>query len=117
MTRIRLKLARPQDGGGDDIADFELPDDPVQSGISGTWEGASVSTALQYLQRKVDPSLAYVLSCRRGLCDLCAVRIDGKVVTACTTPLRDGMLIEPTRASLQLRDTVVELSLVRRNRI
>ncbi|MCE7796135.1 2Fe-2S iron-sulfur cluster-binding protein [Sphingobium sufflavum] len=114
MTHIRLRLNRD---GSEEIARFDLPDDPAESGISGTWEGASVSTALQYLQRKVDPSLAYVLSCRRGLCDLCAVRIDGKVETACTTPLRDGMLIEPTRASLQLRDTVVELSLVRRHRV
>ena len=95
---------------------YALPDD-AGAHVAGGWRGASVSTALQYLQRSVDPTLGYALSCRRGLCDVCAMRIDGVVRTACTTPLVDGMLIEPAKDSLQLRDTVVELSLIRKYRI
>jgi succinate dehydrogenase/fumarate reductase-like Fe-S protein len=113
--RIHIRLAR--DGAGGEITAFDLPS-PQEAGIGAqSWEGASVSTALQYLQRAVDPGLAYVLSCRRGLCNVCAAKIDGKVQTACTTPLHDGILIEPARDSLLLRDTVVELSLVRKSRI
>lgn len=113
--RIYIRLAR--DGAGGEVTSFDLPP-PAEAGLGAeSWEGASVSTALQYLQRAVDPGLAYVLSCRRGLCNVCAARIDGKVTTACTTPLHDGILIEPARDSLLLRDTVVELTLVRKSRI
>lgn len=114
MMRINLRLRRSETD--DAVISYVLPD-AGEAGISGSWNGASVSTALQYLQRAVDPSLAYALSCRRGLCDVCAMRIDGVVQTACTTPLRDGMLIEPARDSIQLRDMVVELSLVRKHRV
>jgi len=80
------------------------------------WSEASVSTGLLALQQFVDPGLGYALSCRRGLCKLCAMRIDGEVQTACTVPLHDGIRIEPAKARLALLDTVVELSLVRHSR-
>jgi succinate dehydrogenase/fumarate reductase-like Fe-S protein len=112
---MRIHIRRGTADGA--LVSYDLPP-PGDAGISATnWEGASVSTALQYLQRAVDPKLAYVLSCRRGLCNVCAAKIDGKVQTACTTPVHDGMIIEPARDSLLLRDTVVELSLVRKARI
>ncbi len=98
------------------VTTYALPDD-AGADIAGGWRGASVSTALHYLQRSVDPSLGYALSCRRGLCDVCAVRIDGVVRTACTTMLTDDMLIEPAKESIRLHDTVVELSLIRKHRI
>ena len=113
-NRSRLRRRRP--GKLADIS-YELPE-PAAAGLSAaSWSGASVSAALQYLQRAVDPSLAYSLSCRRGLCNTCAMRIDGVVTTACTTPVHDGMLIEPAKESILLRDTVVELSLVRKARV
>ena len=103
--------------GVDTPSTYVLPS-PGEAGIGASdWSGVSVSSALQYLQRVVDPALAFSLSCRRGLCNVCAMRIDGVVTTACTTPMHDGILIEPARSTLLLRDTVVELSLVRRSRL
>lgn len=111
--QIHLTLLR--DGEPREIT-VELPALP-QPGLEGLgidrWEGASVSAALQALQRTLDPQLGYALSCRRGLCKVCAMRIDGTVQTACTVPLRDGMHIAPAKNRLALIDTVVELSLVR----
>jgi hypothetical protein len=96
---------------------YMLPS-PSEAGIGANdWADVSVSGALQYLQRAVDPTLAFSLSCRRGLCNVCAMRIDGVVTTACTTPVHDGIVIEPARSKLLLRDTVIELSLVRHARI
>ena len=103
---------------GDNTPSTYILPSPEEAGIGASdWSGVSVSSALQYLQRAVDPALAFSLSCRRGLCNVCAMRIDGVVTTACTTPMRDGILIEPARSALLLRDTVVELSLVRRARM
>jgi succinate dehydrogenase/fumarate reductase-like Fe-S protein len=93
--------------------DVQLPP-PAGLGLGiDSWEGASVSTALQYAQRVFEPNLGYSLSCRRGLCKLCAMRIDGEVKLACTVPLHEGIRIEPAKPKLALHDTVVELSLVR----
>ncbi len=113
---MRIVLVLHRDGAPTPV-EVELP----PAGDSGLgidrWEGASVSSALQALQRGVDPRLGYALSCRRGLCKLCAMRIDGEVRTACTVPLHDGIRIEPAKHRLALVDTVVELSLVRHARI
>ena len=110
---IHLTLYR---NGREQTLDVQLP--PAnEAGLGLTsWEGASVSTALQVLQRSLDAQLGYALSCRRGLCKVCAMRIDGEVQTACTVPLHEGIRIAPAKASLALLDTVVELSLVRHAR-
>ncbi len=108
---ITLTLCR---AGATQDLHLRLP--PAASVGLDRWESASVSTALQVLQRTHDPVLGYALSCRRGLCKLCAMRIDGEVQTACTVPLRDGMHIAPAKPRLALLDTVVELSLVRHAR-
>lgn len=113
---IRLRLKRAADDGPV-WREYQLPP-PQQAGIGAAhWSETSVSTALQYLQRSVDPELAYSLSCRRGLCNVCAMRIDGEVQTACTTPMHDGIAVEPAHDKLHLRDTVAELSLVRKARV
>jgi hypothetical protein len=107
---VRIHLRR----AGQAWEAIDLPS-PAEAGLNAaTWAEASISTALAWIQRHLDPSLAFGFSCRRGLCDICAVRVDGKVVTACTTPLRDGMRIEPTKDRLAVADTIVDISLVRR---
>lgn len=111
--QIHLTLCRD---GRTEALDVTLPPaDQAGLGLS-SWEGVSVSAGLQALQRTLDPRLGFALSCRRGLCKLCAMRIDGEVLTACTVPLRDGMHIAPAKPRLALLDTVVELSLVRHAR-
>lgn len=112
MNGLRLHFRRAGEPA-DAWETVELP--PAPSG-GGSWEGASVSTALVWLQRHHDASLGFSLSCRRGLCDVCALRIDGTVTTACTTPLRDGMRLEPAKDALARAGTIIDLSLVRRAR-
>jgi len=109
--RLNLRLLRPGDGENWTVADL-----PPERAPAAGWTGVSVSAALQYIQRESDPSFGYLLSCRRGLCNVCAMRIDGVVTTACTTEVRDGMHIEPAKPKLVLKDTIVEVSLVRKHR-
>jgi succinate dehydrogenase/fumarate reductase-like Fe-S protein len=82
---------------------FDLPD----------LVGASVSNVLQYINRNIDGTLGYYLSCRRGMCAACVVRINGKNEMACVTPISDGMVIEPTKIQLLVKDTVVHLGMPR----
>jgi succinate dehydrogenase/fumarate reductase-like Fe-S protein len=80
---------------------FQLPD----------LAGASVSNVLQYINRNIDGTLAYYLSCRRGMCAACVVRINGRNEMACVTSIADGMVIEPTKVQLLVKDTVVHLGM------
>lgn len=106
-------LIRVRRHADQDPSVFKLPDT-----LEGRpWSDLSLISAFSYIQQSIDPSLTYSVSCARGNCNVCVVRVNGKVQTACTTPVTDDMLVEPTRPSIQLRDLMVELSLVRRARI
>ena len=69
--------------------------------------GTSIMGALRHIQENIDPTLAFDCSCRIGICKACALRVDGEVVMACSTAIRDGMKIEPVNAKDIQRDLVV----------
>ena len=71
--------------------------------------GQSVLGVLQCIYDYVDPTLAFSCSCRIGLCSACLVRVNGKVVRACTTLAEGDMLIEPYSDDARIRDLVVQL--------
>lgn len=103
---MRITLVR---GGADGVEvrrdEYEIPD----TGLT------SISSALQYVARHYDGGIGYYLSCRRGMCACCVVRANGKIETACVTPVIDGMVIEPVKATLRVKDTVIDLSMAREN--
>ena len=99
---MRITVVRgPTKDGGTQEQVFELPD----------LTGASVSNVLQYISRNIDGTLSYYLSCRRGMCAACVVRINGRNEMACVVPVADGMVIEPTKIDLLVKDTVVHLGM------
>ncbi|WP_052730352.1 2Fe-2S iron-sulfur cluster-binding protein [Sphingomonas sp. SRS2] len=108
MMRIRIRREF-----GQEPTIYELP-----ATLDGQdWASLSLSAAMAYVQRRYDPSLAYALSCGRGSCNICVVRIGDEVVTACTTPVTDDVLIEPARQKLQVKDVIVDMGLVKKARI
>lgn len=72
-------------------------------------KGQSVLDVLEFIYGHIDPCLGFLSSCRIGLCTSCLVRVDGKVVRACTTLAEGNMVIEPYRDSLIVRDLIAEL--------
>ena len=72
-------------------------------------DGQSVLGVLEYIYENIDPELGFLSSCRIGLCSSCLVRVNGKVVRACTTLAEDGMVIKPYKDSLLIRDLIAEL--------
>ena len=63
------------------------------------------------------PSLCNIPGVKpRGSCRICTVHVNGRKMTACTTPAADGMDIETTSPELQdLRTAIVELLFVEGN--
>lgn len=52
----------------------------------------------------------------QGACRVCTVRINGRLMTACTTPIGDGMEIESNKPDLvDIRKSIVELLFVSGN--
>jgi len=99
--KARVITVQVRRGSGDEnqLATYELPMEP----------GQSVLGVLQYIYDHLDPTLAFSCSCRIGLCSVCLVRMNGKVVRACTTLAEGDMLIEPHSDDARIRDLVVQL--------
>ncbi len=69
-------------------------------------EGSSVSNVLQYINEEYDGGLAHYLSCRRGICAECMVRVNGRAVLACTELVRGDITIEPVKKDRVVKDLV-----------
>ncbi len=105
---MRITLLRGPDASGDTWEQtYDLPD----------MAGASISTVLQHVSRHLDGSVAYYLSCRRGLCAACVVRVNGKNEMACITLCGDGMVIEPIQQRLMIKDSVVHLGMPKESQL
>jgi succinate dehydrogenase / fumarate reductase iron-sulfur subunit/fumarate reductase iron-sulfur subunit len=71
-----------------------------------------VLDVLLAIQREHDPSLAFRYSCRVGMCGTCTVRLDGRAVLACQTPLepdRDAIRLDPLSGLPVVRDLIVDM--------
>ncbi len=74
--------------------------------------GQSVLDALRWIRRHRDASLAVRFSCiNANACKECLMRLDGKVVYACTARLAETtMVVEPLANKRLLRDLVTDIT-------
>ncbi len=71
----------------------------------------AVLDVLLDVQRWHDPTLAFRWSCRIAMCGTCTVRVDGRPVLACQTPVEPGtraITIEPLGGFPVVRDLIVD---------
>jgi len=85
-------------GPGDQIDDFAVSLEP----------GMSVFNVLDRIRNELDPTLAFLISCRIGKCDVCLIRVNGKTRWSCTEPPSDGMLLEPLDRYTCMRDLAID---------
>lgn len=57
--------------------------------------GMSILNVLDYIRRECDTSFSYEASCRRGLCSVCLVKVNGKVIKSCLELAEGDMEIYP----------------------
>jgi succinate dehydrogenase/fumarate reductase-like Fe-S protein len=70
-------------------------------------EGSTISTVLLHINEEHDGGLAHYLSCRRGICAGCMVRVNGKTALACTELVRGDVTIEPVNQDQVVKDLVI----------
>ena len=73
-------------------------------------ERMSVLNVLQHINEHFDGGLAYYISCRRGACAGCTVKVNGKARLACTELAEDNMTIEPVSRNRTIKDLLVKPS-------
>ena len=73
IIKVRIRRCKPAEGKKEEYTTYEVP-------IEKGW---SVSNVLKYINEHVDGGLAHYLSCRRGICQECIVRVNGKPKLAC----------------------------------
>ena len=71
-------------------------------------EKMSVTNVLEYIYENLDHSLAFFVSCNRGNCGRCVVRMNGKNCLACVTEVKKDFKVEPAKGKRVIRDLRVE---------
>ena len=89
---------------GQSVQEFEVPREPSQT----------VLDVVTYIQRKLDPTLAYRFACRVGMCGSCAMTVNGVPRWTCRTHVdkvveRDQITVGPLRNLPVIRDLVVDM--------
>jgi fumarate reductase iron-sulfur subunit len=87
---------------GDEYQEFEVPRQPSQT----------VLDVVTYIQRVLDPTLAYRYACRVGMCGSCAMMVNGVPKWTCRTHVDrvgDKLEIAPLRNLPVIRDLVVDM--------
>jgi fumarate reductase iron-sulfur subunit len=89
---------------GESVQEFEVPRHPSQT----------VLDVVTYIQRKLDPTLAYRFACRVGMCGSCAMTVNGVPRWTCRTHVdkvveKDQISVGPLRNLPVIRDLVVDM--------
>ncbi len=94
-TTIEVKVRRAADG---DLTTYHVRVE----------EGMSVFNVLDRIRDELDPTLAFLISCRIGKCDICLLKVNGRTRWSCTELATDGMVLEPLDRYVVAKDLVVD---------
>jgi fumarate reductase iron-sulfur subunit len=100
-----LKVSVWKGGAEGAFREFDVPRHPSQT----------VLDVVTYIQRALDPALAYRYACRVGMCGSCAMTVNGVPRWTCRTHVdkvvsADSLSIGPLRNLPVIRDLVTDMS-------
>jgi fumarate reductase iron-sulfur subunit len=103
MSALQVKVWRGSEAGH--FQEFEVP----------RLESQTVLDVVTYIQRTLDPSLAYRFACRVGMCGSCAMTVNGKARWTCRTHVakvaaEDGLEIAPLANLPVIKDLVTDMT-------
>jgi len=103
VSTLRVSVWRGQESGG--YQEFEVPRLASQT----------VLDVVTFIQRELDPTLAYRYACRVGMCGSCAMTVNGRARWTCRTHVdnvaQGGQLeIAPLRNLPVVRDLVTDMT-------
>lgn len=106
-VRVLRVRRTPRAGGGGRWSTFDVPAPSPRT---------TILDALTWARRHLDPTLDVRHSCFHASCGTCAMRVNGREVLACVTPLEGlpdrPVVVEPLRGLDIVSDLVVDLEAV-----
>src|SRR5262245_13954441 len=104
LVRVGLKVSVWKGGAQGCFSEFDVPRYPSQT----------VLDVVTYIQRSLDPTLAYRFACRVGMCGSCAMTVNGVPRWTCRTHVdkvldNDSLSIAPLRNLPIIRDLVTDM--------
>ena len=105
MGTDKLKVSVWRGGEGGAFQEFDVPRHPSQT----------VLDAVTYIQRALDPTLAYRFACRVGMCGSCAMTVNGVARWTCRTHVDEAISgkgeisVAPLRNLPVIRDLVTDM--------
>lgn len=100
---VKARIYRIDRSAGNQAGRYQEYEVPLQDRMS-------VLNLLQYVNEHYDGGLAYYVSCRRGLCAGCAVRVNGKSKLACVELVTGDVTIEPLSEDRVVKDLLIRSS-------
>ncbi len=102
MTTLHVRIWRGAETGA--FSEYEVPRE----------ESQTVLDVVTYVQRRLDPSLAYRFACRVGMCGSCAMTVNGVSRWTCRTHVAkvavdDRLEIAPLHNLPVVRDLVTDM--------
>jgi fumarate reductase iron-sulfur subunit len=97
-----MKVRVWRSGSGGAFQAFDVPREPSQT----------VLDVVTYIQRQLDPTLAYRYACRVGMCGSCAMTVNGVARWTCRTHVDrvgENLEIAPLRNLPVIRDLVTDM--------
>src|SRR5512145_3229271 len=103
MSALRVSVWRGTESGRFQL--FEVP----------RLESQTVLDVVTYIQRALDPTLAYRYACRVGMCGSCAMTVNGRARWTCRTHVdnvaqEEQLEIAPLRNLPVVRDLVTDMT-------
>src|SRR3954467_4681623 len=103
MSDLKVKVWR---GGAD--GSYQAYDVPRQ-------DAQTILDVVTWIQRRIDPTLAYRFACRVGMCGSCAMTVNGKARWTCRTHVSvvadgDKLEIAPLRNLPVVKDLVTDMA-------
>ena len=96
--KIRVQRSDPRAGQEPHWQEYEVPFKP----------GESVTGMLWLVNELHDGSLAYRVSCHRGICASCIMRVNGKSRLGCVFEVTGDLELQPAFPDKVIKDLVVE---------
>ncbi len=100
---LEVRIWRGGDAGS--FTAYEVP----------TAENRTVLDVVTWIQRHLEPALAYRFACRVGVCGSCAMTVNGRARWTCRSHVKDvvgdgRLVIEPLRHLPRIKDLVCDLA-------
>jgi succinate dehydrogenase iron-sulfur subunit len=96
VLRVRVLRGDPAAGREPFWEEFDIAFEP----------GLSVTGVLRRINEQGDGGLAYRVSCHRGICASCIMRINGKQLLGCVTEVTGDLELRPALGAV-IKDLVI----------